>query len=37
MLDRNWTVCSQTPASGTTFTIDSDVDFSVVKIGESCP
>lgn len=35
--DRDWQVCSQTPAAGTRFTEDTDIDFSVVKLGEACP
>lgn len=37
VLDRNWIVCSQVPAAGSTITAESTIDFSVVKIGESCP
>ncbi|WP_306963818.1 PASTA domain-containing protein [Streptomyces afghaniensis] len=36
VLDRNWTVCSQTPAPGQHPT-DVTVNFSVVRLGESCP
>ncbi|MBL3670625.1 hypothetical protein JL475_32590 [Streptomyces sp. M2CJ-2] len=35
VLDRNWTVCSQTPAPGEHPT-DTTVNFDTVKIGESC-
>ncbi|MFJ3514285.1 hypothetical protein [Streptomyces sp. NPDC090131] len=31
VLDRNWKVCTQTPAAGT------KIDFGTVKIEESCP
>lgn len=36
LLDRNWRVCSQTPAAGSHPT-DTIVDFSTVKTEESCP
>ncbi|MFC8373158.1 hypothetical protein ACFUIT_35265 [Streptomyces sp. NPDC057239] len=36
ILDRNWKVCAQTPAPGTHPT-DTEVDFSTVKLEESCP
>ncbi|AXL93583.1 hypothetical protein C4J65_31625 [Streptomyces sp. CB09001] len=36
LLDRNWKVCAQSPASGTQPT-DTEVDFSTVKLEESCP
>lgn len=35
VLDRNWTVCSQTPAAGDHPT-DTTVNFDAVKTGESC-
>ncbi|MFE3329976.1 hypothetical protein [Streptomyces sp. NPDC059176] len=35
-LDRNWKVCSQTPAPGTHPT-DTRVDFGAVKLDEDCP
>lgn len=36
--DRNWQVCSSTPAPGATFTVDTAIDFGVVRIGsEECP
>lgn len=35
-LDRNWKVCSQTPAPGTHPT-DTKVDFGTVKLEENCP
>ncbi|HNO36237.1 MAG TPA: PASTA domain-containing protein [Nitrospira sp.] len=38
VLDRNWQVCTSTPAPGETFTKDSVIDFGVVRIdSESCP
>lgn len=38
ILDRDWQVCSSTPAPGQPFTTDSNVEFGVVRIGsESCP
>ncbi|MFI2373560.1 hypothetical protein ACH5AO_00550 [Streptomyces sp. NPDC018964] len=36
LLDRNWKVCAQTPAPGAHAT-DTKVDFSTVKLEESCP
>ncbi|MFE3250234.1 hypothetical protein [Streptomyces sp. NPDC059209] len=36
LLDRNWQVCAQAPAAGSHPT-DTVVDFSTVKIEESCP
>lgn len=36
LLDRNWQVCAQTPAAGSHPT-DTIVDFSTVKLEESCP
>lgn len=36
LMDRNWQVCSQTPAAGSHPT-DTIVDFSTVKLEESCP
>lgn len=35
--DRDWRVCDQTPQAGTKSTEDTPVDFSVVKLGETCP
>jgi hypothetical protein len=35
--DRNWKVCSSTPAAGETFTQRTNVQFGVVKNDESCP
>jgi hypothetical protein len=37
MIDRNWKVCSQTPAAGTTIVLKSVVDFGTVKNEENCP
>ncbi|WP_405442177.1 PASTA domain-containing protein [Streptomyces avidinii] len=36
-LDRNWKVCSQTPAAGAKVDTSSTVDFGAVKLEESCP
>ncbi|MFD5285545.1 PASTA domain-containing protein [Streptomyces rubrogriseus] len=36
VLDRNWKVCSQSPAPGTHST-DTEVEFGTVKLEESCP
>lgn len=36
ILDRGWQVCAQTPAAGTHPT-DTIIDFSTVKVDESCP
>ncbi|MFF4452072.1 hypothetical protein [Streptomyces goshikiensis] len=36
-LDRNWKVCSQTPAGGAKVDTDTTVDFGAVKLEESCP
>lgn len=36
--DRNWQVCSSTPAPGGTFTVSTKIDFGVVRIdSEECP
>ncbi|MGU3499421.1 hypothetical protein [Mycobacterium sp. C31M] len=36
--DRNWQVCSSTPAPGATFTAGTSIDFGVVRIdSEECP
>lgn len=35
--DRNWKVCSSTPAPGAKFTASTDVDFGVVRVSEECP
>ena len=37
IVDRNWTVCSSTPAPGTTFTVTTTIDFGVVRDTEVCP
>ncbi|WP_327267081.1 hypothetical protein OG444_37350 [Streptomyces sp. NBC_01232] len=37
VFDRNWKVCTQTPAAGTKTGIDTKIDFGTVKIEESCP
>ena len=37
VLDRNWRVCTQNIAPGEALTTDSEVDFGVVKLEESCP
>jgi hypothetical protein len=37
LLDRNWNVCSQNVPPGAKITPDSNIDFGVVKLGESCP
>ncbi|MFE6757497.1 hypothetical protein ACFVDQ_28425 [Streptomyces sp. NPDC057684] len=34
--DRNWKVCSQTPAAGKHAT-DTEIDFATVKLEEACP
>ncbi|MER5568453.1 PASTA domain-containing protein [Streptomyces goshikiensis] len=36
-LDRNWKVCSQTPAGGAKVDTGTTVDFGAVKLEESCP
>ncbi|MFJ9027577.1 PASTA domain-containing protein [Streptomyces sp. NPDC102274] len=36
VLDRNWTVCSQTPAAGE-HPADTSIDFGTVKLEETCP
>ncbi len=36
--DRNWQVCTSTPAPGATFTASTEIDFGVVRIDtEECP
>jgi hypothetical protein len=35
--DRHWVVCSSTPAPGTTFSTDTEINFGVVRIEETCP
>lgn len=37
VLDRDWKVCSQSIAAGTSFTLDAVIDFGAVKQSESCP
>lgn len=37
VLDRNWTVCDQTPAAGSLTAPDVTVDFGAVKDDEPCP
>ncbi|WP_158019858.1 hypothetical protein [Mycolicibacterium rhodesiae] len=37
IMDRNWTVCSSTPAPGATFTGTTAIDFGVVRDSETCP
>ncbi|MCJ1678384.1 PASTA domain-containing protein [Streptomyces sp. APSN-46.1] len=37
VLDRNWKVCSQTPAAGTKADPSSKLVFNTVKVGETCP
>jgi hypothetical protein len=34
---RHWVVCTSTPAPGKTFTIETEIDFGVVRIEETCP
>lgn len=36
-LDRNWKVCSQTPAAGASIDTSTSVDFGAVKLEETCP
>ncbi|MFB6613567.1 PASTA domain-containing protein [Streptomyces sp. NPDC085524] len=36
-LDRNWKVCSQTPAAGTSIDTGTSIDFGAVKLEETCP
>jgi hypothetical protein len=35
--DRHWVVCTSTPPPGATFTADTEIDFGVVRIEETCP
>lgn len=35
--DRNWQVCSSTPAVGARFTASTEIDFEVVRVSEDCP
>lgn len=37
ILDRDWQVCSQTPAAGTKAVADAKLDFGAVKLTETCP
>jgi uncharacterized lipoprotein len=37
IFDRDWKVCKQNIASGKRVSQDADINFSVVKIEESCP
>jgi beta-lactam-binding protein with PASTA domain len=37
ILDRDWKVCSQTPAAGTKTSTDTKLDFGAVKLDETCP
>ena len=37
IVDRNWIVCSSTPAPGATFTATTAIDFGVVRDTEVCP
>jgi hypothetical protein len=37
VMDRNWQVCTSTPAPGESFTGSANVNFGVVKESESCP
>ncbi|BBY98327.1 hypothetical protein [Mycolicibacterium fallax] len=38
VLDRNWQVCTSTPAPGATFTKDTAINFGVVRVDtERCP
>ncbi|MFI5546060.1 hypothetical protein ACIA6E_20060 [Streptomyces sp. NPDC051815] len=37
VLDRNWKVCSQTPAAGSSATTDTELVFHTVKLEENCP
>lgn len=37
ILDRDWRVCSQNIPSGTRINAQSQIDFGVVKLSESCP
>jgi hypothetical protein len=35
--DRHWLVCTSTPPPGAMFTTDTEIDFGVVRIEETCP
>jgi beta-lactam-binding protein with PASTA domain len=37
ILDRNWTVCDQTPAAGTSTSTSTTIDMGAVKTDETCP
>ena len=37
IVDRNWIVCSSTPAAGAAFTATTTIDFGVVRDTEVCP
>ncbi|WNG85809.1 hypothetical protein C6A87_017970 [Mycobacterium sp. ITM-2016-00317] len=37
VMDRNWQVCSSTPAPGESLTTNTPVDFGVVRDSEVCP
>lgn len=37
ILDRDWTVCSQTVAAGSQFSADTRISFAVVRTSETCP
>jgi hypothetical protein len=37
IVDRNWIVCSSTPAPGTAFTTTTNIYFGVVRDTETCP
>jgi beta-lactam-binding protein with PASTA domain len=37
ILDRDWKVCTQTPAAGKTAPTDTKLDFGTVKLDETCP
>ena len=37
ILDRDWRVCFQAPAAGSTVSSGSRIDFGVVKLDETCP
>jgi hypothetical protein len=37
ILDRDWQVCTQNVAPGTTASAIEHIDFGVVKLDESCP
>lgn len=37
ILDRDWKVCSQTPAAGKAVPADTQLDFGAVKLDETCP